>query len=192
MDASGEIGFYTSDITRTWPANGKFSPEQRALYDLVLKAQEAGIAEMCPGQPHIASMLAASRVISDGLVDLGLIKGEKEEAYKRGDWNRFLIHGVSHWVGLDVHDAGSYGPPHPVYRRGGIRPLEPGMVLTMEPGIYIPADMVGVDAKWKGIGIRIEDVIVVTKDGPRNMSARLPRKAEELEKVVRDGAKTRK
>jgi Xaa-Pro aminopeptidase len=192
MDASAEIGFYTSDITRTWPANGTFTPEQRALYDLVLKAQEAGIHEMRPGQPHIGSMLAASRVISDGLVDLGLLKGDKEVVYKRGDWSRFLIHGVSHWVGLDVHDAGSYGPPHPVYRRGGTRPLEPGMVLTMEPGIYIPKGMEGVDPKWWGIGIRIEDVILVTAQGPKNLSARLPRKAEELEKVVREGAKARR
>ena len=187
MDASGEIGFYTSDITRTWPASGTFNPEQRALYDLVLKAQEAGIAEMRPGRPHSASMHAASRVISDGLVDLGLISGGKEEAYKRGDWSRFLIHGVSHWVGLDVHDVGSYGPADPIYRRGGTRPLEPGMVLTMEPGIYIPKDMEGVDAKWKGIGIRIEDVILVTAEGPKNLSARLPRKAEAVEAVVREG-----
>jgi Xaa-Pro aminopeptidase len=192
MDASGEIGFYASDITRTWPANGKFSPEQRTLYDLVFKAQEAGIQEMKPGNPHIASMLAAARVISDGLVDLGLIKGDKEEAFKNKAWNKFLIHGVSHWVGLDVHDTGDYGPPHPIYRRGGTRPLEPGMVLTMEPGIYIPKDMEGVDAKWLGIGIRIEDVITVTKDGPVNMSARLPRNAEELERIVQDGAKRKR
>lgn len=192
MDASGEIGYYTSDITRTWPANGTFNREQRALYDLVLKAEEAGIAEMRPGRPHSASMHAASRIISDGLVDLGLIPGEKEEAYRRGDWSKFLIHGVSHWVGLDVHDAGSYGPADPIYRRGGLRPLEPGMVLTMEPGIYIPGDMEGVEAKWRGIGIRIEDVILVTPDGPKNLSARLPRKAEAVEALVREGLKGRR
>ncbi len=192
MDASGEIGFYASDITRTWPANGKFSPEQRALYDLVFKAQEAGIQEMRPGKPHIASMKAAARVISDGLVDLGILKGDKEEVYQHKDWNKFLIHGVSHWVGLDVHDTGDYGPPDTIYRRGGTRPLEPGMVLTMEPGIYIPKDMEGVDAKWLGIGIRIEDVITITKDGPLNMSARLPRKAEELERIVQEGARKKR
>jgi len=187
MDASGEVGFYTSDITRTWPANGRFNPEQRALYDLVFKAQEAGIQELRPGNLHIASFMKAARVISDGLVDLGLIQGDKEAAFKRGDWNKFLPHGVSHYLGLDVHDAGSYGASHPFHRHGGDRPLEAGMVLTMEPGIYIPKGMEGVAAKWQGIGIRIEDVILVTPDGPRNLSARLPRKIEEVEKVVREG-----
>jgi Xaa-Pro aminopeptidase len=192
MDASGEVGFYTSDITRTWPANGTFSPEQRALYEVVLKAQEAGIQELRPGRPHAASMMAAARIISDGLVDLGLIKGDKEEAFKRGDWNKFLPHGASHYLGLDVHDAGNYGAVHPFHKHTGTRLLEAGMVLTMEPGIYIPKNMGGVDAKWQGIGIRIEDVILVTPEGPRNLSERLPRKADELEKVVRQGAKARK
>jgi Xaa-Pro aminopeptidase len=192
MDASGEVGFYTSDITRTWPANGTFNPEQRALYELVLKAQEAGIQELRPGITHVTSMMVAARLISDGLVDLGLIKGAKEEAFKRGDWNKFLPHGISHYLGLDVHDTGSYGPASAFHRHGGMRLLEPGMVLTMEPGIYIPKGMEGIDAKWQGIGIRIEDVILVTAEGPRNLSARLPRKPDELEKVVRSGAAPRK
>ena len=192
MDASGEIGYYTSDITRTWPAKGQFSPEQRALYDLVLKAQEAGIQELRPGNIHIASFMTAARIISDGLVDLGLIQGEKAEAFKRGDWNKFLPHGVSHYLGMDVHDAGSYGAPHPFHKHGGSRPLEAGMVLTMEPGIYIPKGIEGVEARWQGIGIRIEDVILVTPEGPRNLSARLPRKPEELERIVRDGARSRR
>jgi len=192
MDASGEIGYYTSDITRTWPAKGQFSPEQRALYNLVLKAQEAGIQALRPGNIHIASFMTAARIISDGLVDLGLIQGEKEEAFKRGDWNKFLPHGVSHYLGMDVHDAGSYGAPHPFHKHGGSRPLEAGMVLTMEPGIYIPKGMEGVAARWQGIGIRIEDVILVTPEGPRNLSARLPRKPEELERIVRDGARSRR
>jgi Xaa-Pro aminopeptidase len=191
MDAGAELGYYASDITRTWPASGAFSREQRALYDLVLKAQDAGIAEMKPGNPHIASMYAASRVISDGLVDLGILKGGKDEVYKEMAWKRFLPHGVSHWVGLDVHDAGSYGKGDAIYPRGGSRKLEPGMVLTMEPGIYIPRGAEGVDPKWQGIGIRIEDDILVTKDGPVNLSARLPRKAEDVERVVREGSKKR-
>ncbi|MBI1753471.1 MAG: aminopeptidase P family protein [Acidobacteria bacterium] len=192
MDASGEIGFYTSDITRTWPAGGTFTKEQRALYDVVLKAQEAGIQELRPGRPHGASMRAAARVISDGLVELGLISGDKEEAFKRGDWNKFLPHGVSHYLGLDVHDAGSYGPVDTFHKHAGTRPLAAGMVLTMEPGIYIPKGMEGVEARWQGIGIRIEDVILVTGDGPRNLSARLPRRAEDLEAIVRGGAKLRR
>jgi Xaa-Pro aminopeptidase len=191
MDAGAELGFYASDITRTWPANGTYSPEQRALYDLVLKAQDAGIAEMKPGNPHIASMYASTRIISDGLVDLGILKGGKDEVYKNMEWKRFLPHGVSHWVGLDVHDAGSYGKGDAIYPRGGSRKLEPGMVLTMEPGIYIPKGAEGVDPKWQGIGIRIEDDILVTAEGPVNLSGRLPRKAEDVERVVRQGLKKR-
>jgi len=192
MDASGEIGYYTSDITRTWPANGTFTAEQRALYDVVLRAQEAGIQALRPGQPHGESMRVVARIISDGLVDLGLIKGDKEEAFKRGDWNRFLPHGVSHYLGLDVHDAGSYGPSDPFHRHHGKRLLEAGMVLTMEPGIYIPKGMEGVETRWQGIGIRIEDVILVTTEGPRNLSARLPRQPEDLEKLVREGTRKRR
>ena len=191
MDAGAELGFYASDITRTWPANGTFSPEQRALYDLVYKAQEAGIAEMTVGKPHIASMYAAARVVSDGLVDLGILKGDKEEVFKKMEWKRFLPHGVSHWLGLDVHDTGSYGKGDAIYARGGSRKLEPGMVLTMEPGIYIPKGSEGVDPKWQGIGIRIEDDILITGDGPVNLSARLPRKAEDVERAVRQGLEKR-
>ena len=148
---------------------------------------------MKPGNPQIASMYAASRIISDGLVDLGILKGDKDEVYKNMDktWKRFLPHGVSHWLGLDVHDAGSYGKGDAIYPRGGARILEPGMVLTMEPGIYIPKGAEGVDPKWQGIGIRIEDDILVTKDGPVNLSGRLPRKAEDVERVVREGLKKR-
>ena len=183
MDAGAELGYYSSDITRTWPANGTFSPEQRAIYDLVYKAQEAGIAAMKPGATHIASMYASTRVISDGLVDLGLLKGDKDELYKKMAWKAFLPHGVSHWMGLDVHDAGSYGKGDAIYKRGGSR--------LLEPGIYIPKGMAGVDPKWQGIGVRIEDDILVTKDGPVNLSARLPRKSEDVERVVREGLKKR-
>ena len=185
MDAGAEVGYYTADITRTWPLSGKFSTEQRALYDLVYKAQEAGITACVVGSPHIAAHYAASRVVSDGLVDLGILKGDKDELYMRGDWKRFFIHGTGHWLGLDVHDAGDYGPKDPIYRSGGRRPLEAGMVLTVEPGIYIPKGSEGVDPKWQGIGIRIEDDILVTKEGPKNLSARLPRKAEDVERALK-------
>ena len=185
MDAGAEIGYYTADITRTWPVNGRFSTEQRALYELVYRAQEAGIAACLVGNPHIATHYAASRVVSDGLVDLGILKGDKNEVYQRGDWKRFFIHGTSHWLGLDVHDAGDYGVRDPIYRAGGRRPLEAGMVLTVEPGIYIPQGAEGVEPRWQGIGIRIEDDILVTKKGPKNLSARLPRKAEDVEQALR-------
>lgn len=185
MDAGAEVGYYTADITRTWPLNGTFSAEQRALYDLVFKAQEAGIAACVVGNPHISTHFAATRVVSDGLVDLGILKGSKDEAYKQGGWKRFFIHGTSHWLGLDVHDAGDYGPRDPIYRAGGRRPLEAGMVLTVEPGIYIPKGSEGVDPKWQGIGIRIEDDILVTQEGPKVLSARLPRKAEDVERAMK-------
>ncbi len=185
MDAGAEVGYYAADITRTWPLNGHFSDEQRALYELVYKAQEAGIAACVVGNPHISTHYATSRIVSDGLVDLGILKGEKDEVYKRGDWKRFFIHGTSHWLGLDVHDAGDYGARDPIYRGGGRRPLEAGMVLTVEPGIYIPKGAEGVEPRWQGIGIRIEDDILVTKEGPKNMSGRLPRKAEDVEAAMR-------
>ncbi len=185
MDAGGEVGYYTADITRTWPVNGKFSTEQRAIYDLVFKAQEAGIVACVVGSPHIATHYATSRVVSDGLVDLGIIKGDRDEVYKRGDWKRFFLHGTSHWLGLDVHDAGDYGSKDPIYRAGGRRLLEAGMVLTVEPGIYIAKGAEGVDPKWQGIGVRIEDDVLVTQEGPKNLSAHLPRKAEDVERALK-------
>lgn len=185
MDAGAEIGYYTADITRTWPLSGRFSKEQRLLYDLVLKAQDAAMAMVRPGVPHMEGFRVAMRVLSDGLVDLGILKGDKEAVFTKGDWKRFTLHGVSHWLGLDVHDAGDYGLPDPIYPRGGRRPLEPGMVLTVEPGLYIPNGAEGVDPKWQGIGIRLEDDILVTAEGSRNLSERLPRKPEEVERLVR-------
>ena len=185
MDAAAEVGYYSADITRTWPVNGRFSIEQRALYEVVFKAQEAGIAACAVGTPHIAAHYAVSRVVSDGLVDLGILRGNKDEVYKQGDWKRFFIHGTGHWLGLDVHDAGDYGLKDPIYRSGGQRLLEVGMVLTVEPGIYIPKGSEGVNPKWQGIGIRIEDDILVTKEGPKNMSARLPRKVEDVERALK-------
>jgi Xaa-Pro aminopeptidase len=189
MDAAAEIGGYTADITRTWPANGKFSPEQRAIYDLVLKAQDAAIALCRPGRAHKEGYTAAMRILSDGLVDLGILKGDKAELFAQGAHAAFTMHGISHWLGLDVHDTGDYGMVPG--QKGGERKLEPGMVLTVEPGIYIPKGMEGVDAKWQGIGVRIEDDILVTAEGPKNLSERLPRKAEEVERIVQ-GAKARR
>jgi Xaa-Pro aminopeptidase len=182
MDAAAEVGYYTADITRTWPVNGVFSPEQRAIYDLVLKAQEAAIALCAPGRAHKEGYEAAMRILSDGLVDLGILKGDKDELFKKGAHQPFSMHGISHWLGLDVHDTGDYGSIPG--SRGGARLLEPGMVLTVEPGLYIPEGMEGVDTKWHGLGVRLEDDILVTAEGPRNMSARLPRKIEEVERLV--------
>jgi len=182
MDAAAEVGYYTADITRTWPVNGVFGPEQRAIYDLVLKAQEAAIALCGPGRAHKEGYEAAMRILSDGLVDLGILKGDKDELFKKGAHQPFSMHGISHWLGLDVHDTGDYGSIPG--SRGGARLLEPGMVLTVEPGLYIPEGMEGVDPKWHGIGVRLEDDILVTAQGPLNMSGRLPRRIEEIERLV--------
>ncbi len=185
MDAAAEIGGYTADITRTWPASGKFSPEQRAIYDLVLKAQEAAIALCRPGRAHKEGYAAAMRILSDGLVDLGILKGGKDELFAKGAHAAFTMHGISHWLGMDVHDTGDYGMTPG--QRGGERVLEPGMVLTVEPGLYIPKGMEGVDPRWQGIGVRLEDDILVTAEGPKNLSERLPRRPEEVERLVQSG-----
>lgn len=185
MDAAAEIGGYSADITRTWPAAGKFSPEQRAIYELVLKAQDAAIALCRPGRAHKEGYAAAMRILSDGLVDLGILKGDKDELFAKGAHAAFSMHGISHWLGMDVHDTGDYGMTPG--QRGGERILEPGMVLTVEPGIYIPKGMEGVDPKWHGIGVRLEDDILVTAEGPKNLSERLPRRPEEVERLVQSG-----
>ena len=188
MDAAAEVGGYTADITRTWPVSGAFNPQQRALYDLVLKAQDAAIALCRPGRAHGEGYAAATRILSDGLVDLGILKGDKQELFAKNAHLAFTMHGISHWLGLDVHDTGEYGMVPGT--RGGARILEPGMVLTVEPGIYIPEGMEGVDPKWHGIGVRLEDDILVTAAGPKNLSERLPRRVEEVERLVR-GAQAR-
>ncbi len=182
LDAGAEVGYYTADVTRTWPVNGKFSKEQKAIYELVLKAQNAAIALVKEGKLHHEGFDVAMRIMSDGMVDLGILKGDKDALYKSGAYNRFTMHGISHWIGLDVHDAGDYFME--VGKRGGKRPLQAGMALTVEPGIYIPKDATDVDEKWRGIGVRIEDVVLVTKDGNRNMSEKLPRTVEAIEAAL--------
>jgi len=185
LDAGAEVGYYTADITRTWPVSGQFSQEQRAIYDLVLRAQNAAIALIQPGRKHHEGFDQAMRVLSDGLVDLGILKGDKDSVYRSGAYSRFSMHGISHWIGLDVHDTGDYQME--AGKRGGQRVLAAGMALTVEPGIYIPADASDVDAKWRGIGVRIEDVLLVTPDGHRNMSEKLPRNPAAIEATLRLG-----
>jgi Xaa-Pro aminopeptidase len=183
LDAGAEVGYYTADVTRTWPVSGQFSKEQKAIYELVLKAQNAAIDLVKPGRVHHEGFDAAMRILSDGLVDLGLLKGDKDSVFKSGAYSRFTMHGISHWIGLDVHDTGDYQMEPG--KRGGQRVLAPGMALTVEPGIYIPKDANDVDAKWRGIGVRIEDVLLVTPEGNRNMSGKLPRTVKDLEAVLK-------
>lgn len=178
IDAGCEYQYYASDITRTFPVSGKFSAEQRAVYDIVLAAQEAAIEKVVTGNhwndPHDASV----RVITEGLVELGLLKGEVDTLIEEQAYRDYYMHRIGHWLGMDVHDVGDY-------KVGGEwRVLEPGMVMTVEPGIYISPDNDNVPKKWRGIGIRIEDDVVVTKEGNRVLTVSVPKKPEEIEKLM--------
>ncbi len=166
MDLGAEYHGYTADVTRTIPANGKFSIEQKAIYDLVYEAQEAGIAKSIVGNRFNAPNKATRVVINEGLVTLGILDSITQQ-------HNYYPHGASHYLGLDVHDAGSYGP------------FQANTVITVEPGIYIP-DGSPCDKKWWGIAVRIEDDILITEEGPVNLSARAPRKSEEIEKLMQE------
>ncbi len=174
IDAGCEYGYYASDVTRTFPVSGSFTKEQEAIYQLVLDAQEASIAATRVGATLEEVHHKSVDVITRGLVKLGLLQGEvlkliKEEAYKP-----FFMHRTSHWLGMDVHDVGSY------YVDGKPRVLEEGMVLTVEPGIYIGREYDKVPPEWRGIGVRIEDDILVTKAGPENLTAEIPKTVDQL------------
>ena len=178
IDAGAEYECYASDITRTFPVNGKFSPEQRALYELVLAAQKAAIEEVRPGRPFGAYHDAAVRTLTAGLIKLGLLKGGIEKNIREQTYRKFYMHKTGHWLGLDVHDVGDYRVD------GEFRELEPGMVVTVEPGLYIAPDAKGVAAKWRGIGIRIEDDVVVTRDDPEVITTAVPNDPDAIEALM--------
>ncbi len=178
IDAGCELDYYAADITRTFPVNGKFSKEQRVLYELTLKAQQAAIDAIKPGrhwnEPHEASV----QVITEGLVELGLLLGDVPDLIESEAYKEFYMHRIGHWLGMDVHDVGDY-------RVGGEwRVLEPGMCMTVEPGIYVAPDNAGVDAKWRGIGIRIEDDVLITKEGCDVLTADVPKTVEDIEALM--------
>ena len=156
IDAGAECDHYAADITRTFPVSGRFSEPQKQLYQLVLDAQYAAIEQIKPGQPWNLAHDAAVEVITKGLVSLGLLKGRVKKLIKDEKYKPFFMHRIGHWLGMDVHDVGDYKIDQEW------RLLEPGMVLTVEPGLYIAADCKSVDEKWRGIGIRIEDDVLVT------------------------------
>ncbi len=178
VDAGCELDGYAADITRTFPVNGRFSTLQRSLYELVLAAQAAAIAQVQVGQPWDAPHQAAVQVLTEGMLRLGLLQGNLQQALKNKTYQRFFMHRTSHWLGLDVHDVGSYEVDKEPCR------LAPGMVLTIEPGLYIPPGSEGVPAHWQGIGIRIEDDVVVQADGPAVISAAVPRTVEQIEALM--------
>jgi len=178
IDAGAEYQGYASDITRTFPISGRFSREQRALYEIVLTAQQAAIAAVKPGNSWIAPHNAAVRALTDGLLSLGLLRGTLKSCLADESYRRFYMHKTGHWLGLDVHDVGDY-------RVGGeYRQLEPGMTLTIEPGLYIAPGSKGVAAKWQGIGIRIEDDVLVTAGGREVLSDAAPKSADAIEALM--------
>ncbi len=178
IDAGCEIDCYASDITRTFPVNGTFSPEQKAIYELVLKAQEAAFAAIGPDKHWNEAHEATVRVIAEGLLELGLLTGTLDEVIETESYKAYYMHRAGHWLGMDVHDVGDY-------KVGGEwRVLEPGMALTVEPGIYIHADDERVAKKWRGIGVRIEDDVVVTKTGCEILTGGVPKTVAEIEALM--------
>jgi len=177
LDAGAEVDGYCADVTRTYPVGRRFSDRQRALYEVVLRAQEAAIAAVRPGASFDDPHQCAVTHLVDGLLTLGLLKGSHDEALEQGTYRRFFMHRTSHWLGMDVHDVG-------VYHLGkSSRTLEPGMVLTIEPGLYVPADDESVDPGWRGIGIRIEDDVLVTDDDARVLTADVPTAIDAIEAI---------
>jgi len=175
IDAACAYGYYNADITRTFPVNGKFTGEQKTLYDIVLEAQKQAIAQIKPGNPYNAFHDTAVRVLTEGLVEIGILQGQIDDLIKEEKYKPFYMHRTGHWLGLDVHDVG-------VYQHGDSpQTLQPGQVLTVEPGLYIvpqtqPAEgQPAIDPRWEGIGIRIEDDVLVTETGHEILTAGVPK-----------------
>lgn len=178
VDAGADVGFYCSDITRVFPASGRFTAPQRAVYDVVLRALQAAIAVVRLGAPVTDVHEAARRELVQGMIDLKLLEGEPEKLIEDETFKRFFMHNTSHWLGLDVHDAGPYREPD-----GTPLALQPGMVLTVEPGLYIPEDAEDVPAELRGIGIRLEDDVLVTEDGHEVLTRGVPVDPDEIERI---------
>ncbi len=175
IDAGCEVDCYASDITRTFPVSGRFNDAQRALYELVLEAQLAAIDKVRAGNHWNDPHQAAVRVLTKGLLRLGLLRGKLAKALKAQSYTRFFMHRTGHWLGMDVHDVGDYKID------GHWRELEPGMVLTVEPGLYIPRGAKGIAKKWQGIGVRIEDDVLVTRGEPDVLTRDVPKTVEDIE-----------
>ena len=177
VDAGCEYEMYASDITRTYPISGKFSKEQLEIYKIVLDAMNAAIDKVKEGNNIMEPQEISEKIITNGLVELGLLHGDPEDLHKKGAFKDFYMHKIGHWLGLDVHDAGDY------MEGDDFMKFKPGMITTIEPGIYISRSM-DVDDKWKGIGIRIEDDILVTKDGNENLTKKVPSDPAEIESLM--------
>ena len=181
VDAGAEYKGYASDITRTFPINGRFSKPQREIYDLVLKAQMACVELVRPGTTHDQLKQRSIEILTEGMVELGLLQGKPEELIKEKKHEKFYMHGLGHMLGIDVHDVGRY------YYGKESRALEPGVVMTVEPGIYISPDTKDVPEQYLGIGVRIEDDVLCTENGPRVLTHKVPKHAEEIEALISRG-----
>ena len=181
IDAGAEIDYYTGDITRTYPVNGKFTAAQKRVYQAVLDANKEILRMIKPGLRFLDMQERTVEILTNAMFDLKLLSGDKKKAIENLDYKKYYMHGVSHWLGLDVHDAGAY------MIKGESRPLEEGMCFTVEPGFYIPYDDKTAPEEMRGIGIRIEDNIIVTKDGCENMTSRVPKEIDEMEAIIGKG-----
>lgn len=178
VDAGAEYNGYASDITRTFPISGRYSKAQREIYDLVLKAQKACVELVRPGVTHDQLKQHSIEVLTEGMVELGLLKGEPEQLIKEKKYEQFYMHGLGHMLGIDVHDVGRY------YYGTESRKLEPGVVMTVEPGIYVSVDTKDIPEQYLGIGVRIEDDVLCTLNGPRVLTSKVPKEAEEIEALM--------
>lgn len=183
IDAGAEYQYYCSDITRSYPVNGKFSEEQKALYNIVLSAIDAAISLVKPGLSWHLIHQTCMEKLAKGLIDLGIISGSFDEVMKEERYLKYSVHKTGHWLGMDVHDVGSYHASSAKNQDDWLA-LEEHMVFTIEPGLYFPEDCLEVDSIWRGIGIRIEDDILVTKSGCENLSSAVPRTVEEIEMLM--------
>jgi Xaa-Pro aminopeptidase len=181
VDAGCEYANYTADVTRTWPVSGRFSAPQRRLYEIVLAAELAAIDQARAGRPYRAMHDAAVRVLTMGMVETGLLEGYVDELIAEEAHRRYYMHSTGHWLGLDVHDAGAY------HIRGDSRRLVPGMVLTVEPGLYVPPDDPRAPEAYRGIGIRIEDDVLVTDGDPEVLTAACPKTVADVEAACLGG-----
>jgi Xaa-Pro aminopeptidase len=181
IDAGAELQGYAADITRTFPINGKYSKEQREIYDLVLKTQVSCVDMVRPGVTNDDIKNHSIRMITEGLLSLGLLAGDADKIIEEKKYEAFYMHGLGHYLGIDVHDVGRY------YIDGEPRPLEPGMVMTVEPGIYVGVDNADVPAAYRGIGVRIEDDVLCTSNGPRVLTHKAPKDADEIEDLIAAG-----
>jgi len=184
IDAGAEYEGYASDITRTFPVNGRFSKPQREIYDVVLETQKACVEATVSGTTIKERQDLSIELLTEGMKKLGLLKGAVKTLIKNKKYESYYMHGVGHYIGMDVHDAGRYFTDQSAKES---RPFEPGMVLTVEPGIYVAPDDKSAPEKYRGIGVRIEDDVLVTEDGNRNLTAKVPKEAEEIEDLMNRG-----